>query len=173
MSTSAKVEAHDALKLLATDHAALLAMFRDYERGKKSADTMEKGKRALRLCHRLSIHCAIEEEIFYPAAASVLGKDAEEMLNAAQAEHGAMRGKIAEIEQMQASNAGFDPAVKVLGDTARGHFKEEEEKLFPKLRHSGFDLVGTGERLETRQLQLSTTPAGKADIREARRVLGH
>src|ERR1700754_4390355 len=98
MSTSAKVEAHDALKLLATDHAALLAMFRDYERGKKRADTIEKGKQALRLCHRLSIHCAIEEEILYPAAASVLGKDAEEMLNAAQAEQGAMRGKIAEIE---------------------------------------------------------------------------
>jgi iron-sulfur cluster repair protein YtfE (RIC family) len=176
MSTPAKAptktKPHDALAFLAADHAALLAMFRDYERSKKGADAVEKGKQALRLCHRLSIHCAIEEEIFYPAVASVLGKDAEEMLNRAQAEHGAMRGQIAKVEHMSAKDADFDPILKALGDTARRHFKEEEEALFPKLRHAGFDLAGTGERLEARQLQLSTTPAGKAAVREARRVLG-
>ena len=172
MSTSAKAEPHDALKLLVADHAALLAMFRDYERSKKSGDAMEKGKQALRLCHRLSIQCAIKEEIFYPAAASVLGQAGEAMLQRALAAQGAIRGKIAEIEQLQSNDVGFDPAVKFLSDMARDRFKDEEENLFPKLRHSGFDLVGTGEKLATRQLQLSTTPAGKADVREARRVLG-
>ena len=172
MSTSAKAEPHDALKLLVADHAALLAMFRDYERSKKSGDAMEKGKQALRLCHRLSIQCAIKEEIFYPAAASVLGQAGEAMLQRALAAQGAIRGKIAEIEQLQSNDVGFDPAVKFLSDMARDRVKDEEENLFPKLRHSGFDLVGTGEKLATRQLQLSTTPAGKADVREARRVLG-
>lgn len=172
MSTPPKAAPHDALNLLAADHAALLAMFRDYERGKKAADPIEKGKQALRICHRLSIQCAIKEEIFYPAAASVLGKDGEAMLQRALAGQGAMRGKIAEIERMPSGDVGFDPAMGLLGDMARGHFKEEEEKLFPGLRHSGFDRVGTGEKLATRQLQLSTTPADKADVREARQVLG-
>jgi len=173
MSTPAKAPAKaDALKLLAADHAALVAMFRDYDRGKKKGDAMEKGKQALRICHRLSIQCTIKEEIFYPAASSVLGKDGEAMVQRALAEQGAMRGKIADIAQMPSSDVGFDPAMSLLSDTARGHFKEDEEKLFPRLRHAGFDLVGTGEKLATRRLQLSTTPAGQADVRQARRVLG-
>jgi Hemerythrin HHE cation binding domain len=173
MSTSAKAPPHDALKILAADHAALLAMFRDYERNSKSADTIEKGKQALRLCHRLSIHCAVKEEMFYPAVARVPGKDdLAGMVQQALAEQGAMRGQVSNIQKMQASDSAFDPAVKHLGDTARHHFKEEEEKLFPKIRHSGFDLVGTGEKIQARQLQLSTTPAGKEVVREARHVLG-
>lgn len=169
---SAKAKPHDALQLLAADHEALLAMFRDYERRKKGATAVSKGKAALRICHRLSIHCAIKEEIFYPAVASVLGSKAEAMLTKAQVEHGAMRGLMATIEHMAAGDTAFDPTMKVLGDYARQHFKDEESELFPGVRHGDFDLAGTGERMATRQLQLETTPAGKAAIREARRVLG-
>ena len=165
-------QSYDALKLLAADHTALLAMFRDYERTGKNADPVEKGKQALRLCHRLSILCAIKEEIFYPAVAAVLGKDAAAILEGVLAAEGTMRGQLSRIEQMQAGDPAFDPAMKELGETAREHFKEEEDGLFAKVRHSGFDLVGTGEKLETRRLQLSTAPAGTAEIREARRVLG-
>jgi len=174
MSTPTKPQSHDALKLLAADHAALLAMFRDYERTGKGADPVEKGKRALRLCHRLSILCAIKEEIFYPAAGAVLGKDATAILEGAVAAQGTMRGQISRIEQMQAGDSAFDSAVKELGETARGQFGEEEKEdgLFAKVRHAGFDLVGIGEKLETRRLQHSTAPAGSAEIREARRVLG-
>lgn len=168
----AESQSHDALKLLTADHAALLAMFRDYERTGKGGEPVEKGKQALRLCHRLSILCAIKEEIFYPAVAAVLGKDAAAVLEGALAAQGSMRGQISRIEQMQVGDHIFDPAMKELGETAREHFKEEEDGLFAKLRHSGFDLVGTGEKLETRRLQLSTAPAGTAGIREARRVLG-
>ena len=169
MSTPSKA---DALKLLAADHAALLAMFRDYERGRKSADAVEKGKQALRLCHRLSIQCAVKEEIFYPAVAAVPDKDTETLVQKSLAAQGTMRGEVAEIQKMQASDPAFDDAVKRLGETAGHHFKQEEEKLFPKIRHAGFDLVGAGEKIQARQLQLSTTPAGKADVREARHVLG-
>jgi len=172
MSTPAKSESHDALKQLAADHAALLAMFRDYERTGKGGDPVEKGKQALRLCHRLSILCAIKEEIFYPAVDAVLGKDAAAILEGALAAQGTIRGQVSRIEQMQAGDPAFDPAMKELGETAHAHFKEEEDRLFAKVRHSGFDLVGTGEKLETRRLQLSTAPAGMAEIREARRVLG-
>lgn len=172
MSTPAKPEPHDALKLLAADHAALLAMFRDYERGGNGTDAVEKGKQALRLCHRLSIQCAVKEEIFYPAVAAVSGSSAEALVQQSLAGQGTMRGQIADIEKMQARDSAFDDAVKSLGDTARHHFKREEDKLFPQVRHSGVDLAGMGEKIQARLLQLSTMPAGKADVREARRVLG-
>src|ERR1700757_3236181 len=83
-----KLKPHDALALLAADHEAVAASFRDYERSRKSATRIAKGKRALRICHQLAIHTAIEEEIFYPAAATVLGPKVQEFLAEARIEHG-------------------------------------------------------------------------------------
>ncbi len=171
MSTLPKTLPHDALKFLAANHKAMLAMFRDYEQHKKGAAAADKGKEALRLCHRLSIHCAIKEEHFYPAVTAVLGRKAEALLAEAQVQIGVLRGLMATIEHLSCSDISFDSTVKVLGDTARRHFEIEEEGLFPAVRHSQFDVAGTGERLATRQAQLSTQPPGKAEIREARRVL--
>jgi Hemerythrin HHE cation binding domain len=172
MSTSAKTSPHDALTFLAANHKALLAMLRDYERHKANASAIEKGKAALRLCHCLSIHCAIKEEIFHPATVAVLGKKAGAMLAEARVQMGVLRGLMATIEGTSATDAAFDPMVKVLGDDARRHFETEENELFPLLRHAGFDRAGTGERLATRQSELSTAPPGKAVFREARHVLG-
>ena len=171
MSTFTKTLPHDALKFLAANHKAILAVLRDYDQHKMNATPVDKGKEALRLCHRLSIHCAIKEEHFYPAVAAVLGKKAEAALAEAQVQVGVLRGLMETIEHMSSSDSSFDPTVKVLGDSARRHFEVEEGDLFPLVRHADFDLAGTGERLATRQAQLSTAPAGKADIREARRVL--
>jgi hypothetical protein len=173
MSTSAKTSPHDALSFLAANHKALLAMFRDYEHHKANAAVAEKGKAALRLCHRLAIHCTIKEEIFHPAIAAVLGAKAKAILAEAQVQMGELRGLMATIEGMSATDAAFDPSVKVLGEDAKRHFASEESELFPLLRHAGFDLAGTGERLATRQAELSTAPPGKVVFREARRVLSH
>ncbi len=172
MSTSAKTSPHDALAFLTANHKALLAMFRDYEQHKGHATPVEKGKAALRLCHCLSIHCAIKEEIFHPAIVAALGKKADAMLAEARVQLGVVRELIATIERTSATDAAFDPTVKVLGEDARRHFESEENELFPLLRHAGFDRAGTGERLATRQAELSTAPPGKPVFREARRVLG-
>lgn len=178
MSSSPKIappapKPHDALEFLSADHQALLAMFRDYERQKKGADAMTRGKLALRLCHRLSIHCAIKEEFFYPPARVAFGENADARLALVEGELGVLRGAIGRIEKMSAKdNEEFDAAVKALGDTAKHHFEREESELFPKLRHGTFDLAGTGEKLAARQLELSTKPAGKGAIGEARHVLG-
>src|SRR5476649_293418 len=98
MSTSPKIAPHDALHFLTANHKSLLAMLRDYERHKGSASAVDKGKEALRLCHRLSIHCAIKEEYFYPAVAAVRGKKVEAVLTEAEVQIGALRGLMATIE---------------------------------------------------------------------------
>jgi Hemerythrin HHE cation binding domain len=171
-NTPPKTLPHDALEFLAGNHKALLAMFRDYEHRGKNAAPVEKGKEALRLCHRLSIHCAITEEHFYPAVAAVLGQKAEAILDEAEARLGTLRGLISNVEKASSGDASFEPAMKALGTEMSRHFEADEKTLFPLLRHADFDRAGTGERLATRQAQLSTAPPGKAVIREARRVLG-
>ena len=160
------------MNFLVANHKTLLAMFRDYEQHKKSASATDKGKEALRLCHRLSIHCAIKEEHFYPAVASVLGKKAEATLSEAEVQIGTLRGLMDTVGHLSSGDASFDPTVKVLGDAARRHFDVEESDLFPLVLHGEFDRAGVGELLATRQAELSTRPAGKAIVREARRVLG-
>jgi hypothetical protein len=172
MSLSPKSSPHDALAFLTANHKALVASFRDYELHKAQATSAEKGKAALRLCHRLSIHCAIKQEIFHPAVAAALDGKAKAILAESEVRMGVLRGLMVTIEKLSAENATFDPTVKVLYDDARRHFESEENVLFPLLRHAHFDRAGTGERMATRQAELSTAPPGKAVIREVRHVLG-
>lgn len=163
---------HDALSLLAADHEALTGMLREYEQSRRSASQIEKGMRALRICHLLEIHGAMEAEIFYPAVAAALGEEAAALLDDAEAEHDTLAALMAEVEHMAASDACFDSKMADLADHAIGHFKQEEAALFPKLRHAHFDLAGVGERLAARQLELATVPPDRHTFREGRRVMG-
>ena len=43
MSTFPKTLPHDALKFLAANHKAILAVLRDYDQHKKNATTVDKG----------------------------------------------------------------------------------------------------------------------------------
>ena len=129
--TSAKASPHDALAFLTANHKALLAMMRDYERHKASASTVEKGKAALRLCHCLSIHCAIKEEIFHPAVAATLGKKAEPILADIQVYREELRRTLSQ---------GLDPK-KVL-DTVYNVVKKRQPTYVETFLASG-ELAGT------------------------------
>ena len=166
------LEPHDALVLLAADHAALLGMFRDYARRRKSATAIEKGKLALRICHLLTVHARIEQEVFYPAAERVLGDKGETLLVEARVEHDVIAGLVEKLERLPAKNPTFDATVKVLGEHAARHFEQEEAELFDELRHSKLDLAGLGEQLAAKQLEYGTVSPGKKVFAEARRVLG-
>jgi hypothetical protein len=163
---------HDALVLLAADHAAILGMFRDYERRRKSATPIEKGKLALRICHLLSMHSEIEQQLFYPAAERVLGKKAETLLVEARVEHDVIQDLVAKLERLPAKHVTFDPTVKILGVHVARHFEQEEGGLFAKLRHSKLDLAGLGEQLAARQLEYGTASPSRKVFAEGRRVLG-
>ena len=56
----------DAIALLKADHKTVEQLFRKYE---KAGDQRPHAKRKLvdQLVHELSVHAAIEEQVFYPA----------------------------------------------------------------------------------------------------------
>ena len=60
----------------------------------------------------------------------------------------------------------------VLAEQAARHMKKEEDEIFPRLRHSRLDLVGTGERMAARKAQLATAPIDRRLIHQARKVMG-
>ena len=55
---------------------------------------------------------------------------------------------------MSSDHPTFDSTVMVLAEQAARHMKKEEDEIFPRLRHSRLDLVGTGERMAARKTQL-------------------
>src|SRR5438477_4925826 len=105
----------DAIALLKADHRKVEELFEKYEKT-KGEGTREK--LAMQVCMELSIHTAIEEEIFYPACE---GRIEEDMLKEAYVEHDAAKLLIAEIEAGDHDDDYYDAKVKVLQEQIEHH----------------------------------------------------
>src|SRR5262249_1830041 len=150
-----------ALVLLQVQHRTLLDAFRAYERQRKTATPLAKGKSALRACHSLTMHNRLKHELFYPAVMRVLGKGAEALLADARLDDDIASRLGALLEQTPVGHPLFDPLVKLLAGHAKRHFAEEEARLFSRIRGSRLDLAGLGEQMASRELELGTERPGK------------
>jgi hemerythrin superfamily protein len=145
--------AKDACDLLDADHRAVKKMFKDYEEltnSRARGAAQKKMDLAHQICHELTVHATIEEEIFYPALREAI-KDTD-LLNEAEVEHAGVKDLIAQIESMTEADEMFDARVKVLGEYVDHHVKEEKTEMFPKARAARkLDLVAMREELEARK----------------------
>ena len=149
----------DAIALLSADHAEVERLFGRYEQlAEDDADADERETLARQICGLLTVHAAIEEEIFYPAAREAL--DEEDLLDEAEVEHASAKDLIAQIEEMDADEDLYDAKVKVLGEYVRHHVQEEENELFAQCRSAKMDLKALGERLAERKRTLLGGLAG-------------
>jgi len=155
-SKPARSRARDAIALLKADHKTVSGLFKEYE---KAEDAARKAELAEEICNELTIHAAIEEDIFYPQARDALSDDNDgiSLLDEAEVEHGSLKVLIAEIEDALESarmDGKTDAKVTVLKEYVEHHVKEEEKQLFPKLRKSGLDLSEVGEQLRERKEEI-------------------
>jgi hemerythrin superfamily protein len=143
----------DACTLLDNDHKAVKKMFKAYEElahSKARDATQKKMELAHEICHELTVHATIEEEIFYPALREALKET--DVLAEAEVEHAGAKDLIAQIESMDSADEMFDAKVKVLGEYIDHHVKEERNQIFPKARAArGLDLVAMREELQARK----------------------
>ena len=143
----------DATRLLADDHREVHALFEQYRklaRGGASGD--ERRPLAEEICTLLTVHAALEEEIFYPAARAA-AIDAS-VLDEAEVEHASAKDLIAQIRDMEPDAPLYDAKVSVLGEYIDHHVGEEEHELFPKCRASAMDLNDLGIRIAARKDEL-------------------
>ena len=122
----------DAITLLKDDHKTVEQLFRRYE---KAGDRAHAEKRNLvdRFTEALSVHAAIEEQLFYPVVrATVPGTEA--MALESLEEHHIVKWVLSELEHMEPEDERFDAKVTVLIENVRHHVKEEEQDFFPKVR---------------------------------------
>ncbi len=146
----------DAISLLIKDHKDVKAMFEQYE-GLSDRSKSSKKKLADQICHALTLHTQVEEEIFYPAVRKAI-KD-EDMMDEALVEHASAKELIAQIMEMDAGEDLFDAKVKVLSEQIEHHVQEEEDEMFPKVRKTNLDLRALGEEMAARKEQEETAGA--------------
>ena len=150
----AEAKAKDAVALLKEDHRLIEDLFAQYE---KASGNGRKQKLATDICLELSVHAAIEEEIFYPACA---GKIEQDLLKEAYVEHDSAKLLIAEIMAGEPGDEFYDSKVKVLQEQIDHHVEEEEKRiegLFSQARKAGLDMDALGTQLNRRKRELKTS----------------
>ncbi len=122
----------DAIALLKADHKTVETLFRKFEQAGRTA---RKLKRRLveRIVRELSVHSAIEEQVFYPAVRGKGGR-LEEMILLSLEEHHVAKWLLKELEDLPAEAERFEAKVLVLMESIRTHVAEEERELFPQVR---------------------------------------
>ena len=147
----AETKSQDAIALLKEDHREVKRLFKEFEDAKGDG---RKQKLAEQICLELSVHAAIEEEIFYPACRDALGEDGEQMMDEAEVEHGGMKNLIEQLEDADPDDEMTAAKVKVLCEYVTHHVKEEEGKIFPKVKKADLDLSELGAELMERKQEL-------------------
>jgi hypothetical protein len=133
----------DALQMLKDDHARVTGMFSEFE--KADSDT-EKEEIAERICGELTLHAALEENVFYPAVRAAI--EDTEIMNEADVEHAGAKELIAKIEASDASHQHFEALVTVLGEAIKHHVKEEEGEMFKQVKRADLDLDDLAEQMK-------------------------
>ena len=140
----------DAIALLKADHRTVEELFEKFENSRR-AD--QKARIAQEICNELTVHAAIEEQDFYPAAQEVLGEE-KDLVDEARVEHASLKWLIAQIEAEGPDSELFDAKVKVLQEYVQHHVKEEEKEMFPKLKKTELDMKALGAQLAASKTEL-------------------
>jgi hemerythrin superfamily protein len=120
----------NALELIHQQHEEVSKLFKKYE---KLRDHDDAGRQRLfeQVADRLGAHAKIEELYLYPA---LKRDDTEDELREALEEHLAVKRLIADLLDMEPSDAEFDAKMKVLQEQVEHHVEEEEDELFKAAR---------------------------------------
>ena len=122
----------DAITLLRDDHKTVERLFKRFE---KAGDRAHVEKRQIvdRIIEELSVHAAIEEQVFYPVARATVPATEDIALESLE-EHHIVKWVLAELADLDPSDERFDAKVTVLIENVRHHVEEEEGEFFPKVR---------------------------------------
>lgn len=137
-----------AVALLKQDHKRVKKLFGQFEKAKSRAAKKKIVREALT---ELKVHAALEEEIFYPAVRTAVGK---EVMNEADEEHHVAKVLIAELDTMSGSESHFDAKFVVLAENVRHHIKEEENEMLPKAQGVKLDFTALAEKMKRRKGRL-------------------
>jgi hemerythrin-like domain-containing protein len=123
----------DAITMLKDDHEAVEQLFKRFER---AGDRAFVEKRAIvdRIIEQLSVHAAIEEQVFYPAVRATV-PDTDDLGIESLEEHHVVKWVLSELDGRSPEDERFNAKVTVLINNVRQHVDVEERQLFPMVRN--------------------------------------
>ncbi|MFP5225897.1 MAG: hemerythrin domain-containing protein [Actinomycetota bacterium] len=143
----------DAIVMLKEDHKRFREMFRQMDDLKSEGGPRLEALMA-EICHELTTHGKLEEEIFYPAA--VLGVTDQGIIHEADEEHHIAELLMGEILGSSPDEPRYIAKCTVLKELVLHHIEEEEEDLFPKVREAAgrARLQEIGQQMAERRKEL-------------------
>lgn len=150
----------DAIVLLKQDHKTVEQLFKRYE---KTTAPKERRKIVDSIIRELSVHAAIEEQLFYPTVRETLPDINDDVLEGLE-EHHVVKWTLDELLTLPADDERFHPKVTVLIEMVRHHVEEEETEMFPEVREGmkRKALQELGAALEKAKKAAPTKPHPKA-----------
>ncbi|HEX4710848.1 hemerythrin domain-containing protein [Phenylobacterium sp.] len=144
----------DAIALLKADHRKVEGLFAKYETATSGKDEIVR-----QICMELTVHTALEEEIFYPACRRAASD--EEPLDEAQVEHDSAKMLIADLSNSSDRDRFRDAKVSVLSEQIKHHVGEEEAPsrgIFAKAQSAGVNTPELAKKLQERKQELTAEP---------------
>jgi Hemerythrin HHE cation binding domain len=148
----------DALNLLKKDHDKVKKMLQELE------STTERGVKTreelfTKVKHELTVHEAIEEEIFYPALQQ--HPKTKDIALEAYEEHHVVDTVMAEIEGVAYEDETWGAKFKVMKENLEHHIEEEEGEMFKQAKQvlDPDELSQLGESMKVRKEQLMSQQA--------------
>jgi hemerythrin superfamily protein len=138
----------DAIELLTTQHAEVEALFDKLDHEADEADWHDL---CGRLVDRLTMHDALEQEIFYPAIAELADGEKEQVAHARD-EHAKIRTMLEPLRDPHLQKRACLDRIHELRRTVQHHVAEEENDLMPRARHrlGAAGLRDLAQRMEAR-----------------------
>jgi hemerythrin superfamily protein len=148
----------DAITLLRDDHKTVEQLFKRFEKAGDRA-FVEKRQIVDRIIEELSVHAAIEEQVFYPVARATVA-DTEDIALESLEEHHIVKWLLSELVDLDPAAERFDAKVTVLMENVRHHVEEEQDEFFPKVRDglTRGQLADLGEALAEAKKSAPTHP---------------
>ena len=148
----------DAISFLKDDHRTVEQQFKRFEQAGERAH-VQKRQIVDRIVEELSVHAAIEEQVFYPFARANVPATEAIALESLE-EHHIVKWLLSELVDMDPAHERFDAKVTVLMENVRHHVEEEERDFFPMVReHIGRnELADLGQALADAKKAAPTRP---------------
>ena len=143
----------DAIQLLKDDHDAMKKLLTELE-GTTERGVKTREELFAKVREELTVHEAIEEEIFYPALKE--HPKTKEITLEAFEEHHVVDMVLAEIESVPFDDETWGAKFKVMKENIEHHIEEEENEMFKQARDAfeKQDLEELGERMAARKREL-------------------
>jgi hemerythrin-like domain-containing protein len=117
----------NAIELLKQDHKTVDRLFQQV---KATQDESEKRTLFEQISEELTVHAAIEEEIFYPRLIAEGDEELQDITKEGIQEHHQMKMFLREISELSDESEVFEPKLKVLIEDVEHHVMEEEGEMF-------------------------------------------